>query len=99
MDDSDRLSSAPGFTTSSEVTDMSGRGVGTDVVRRAIESLRGSIAIETSEGRGTTFTLRLPVTLAMIDGFGVAARDETWIVPMEHGAEFLETRDGYCEAD
>ncbi|PYQ31144.1 MAG: chemotaxis protein CheA [Acidobacteria bacterium] len=99
MDDSDRLIFEPGFTTSSEVTDMSGRGVGMDVVRRAIESLRGSIAIETSEGRGTTFTLRLPLTLAMIDGFGVAAGDETWIVPMEHVVECVELPDGESRDD
>jgi len=97
--DSDRLIFEPGFTTSNEVTDLSGRGVGMDVVRRAVESLRGSIAIETSEGRGTTFILRLPLTLAMIDGFGVAAGDETWIVPMEHVVECLEMPAGESRDD
>jgi two-component system chemotaxis sensor kinase CheA len=97
--DSDRLIFEPGFTTSNEVTDLSGRGVGMDVVRRAIESLRGSIAIETSDGRGTTFMLRLPLTLAMIDGFGVAAGDETWIVPMEHVVECLEMPAGESRDD
>ena len=89
-DDTDRLIFEPGFTTSREVTDLSGRGVGMDVVRRGIEALRGTIAIETREGIGTTFTLRLPLTLAVIDGFGVAAGDETWIVPMEHVVECVE---------
>jgi len=85
-----RLIFEPGFTTSDEVTDLSGRGVGMDVVRRGIEALRGTISIETMEGRGTTFTLRLPLTLAVIDGFGVAAGEETWIVPMEHVVECVE---------
>jgi two-component system chemotaxis sensor kinase CheA len=85
-----RLIFEPGFTTADEVTDLSGRGVGMDVVRRGIEALRGTIAIETTEGQGTTFTLRLPLTLAVIDGFGVAAGDETWIVPMEHVVECVE---------
>lgn len=80
----------PGFTTTNEVTDLSGRGVGMDVARRGIDALRGTIAIETREGIGTTFTLRLPLTLAVIDGFGVAAGDETWIVPMESVVECVE---------
>src|ERR1043165_8696113 len=77
----------PGFTTAKEVTDLSGRGVGMGVVRRGIEALRGTIAIESSEGVGTTFTIRLPLTLAVIEGFGVAAGGETWIVPMESVVE------------
>jgi two-component system chemotaxis sensor kinase CheA len=85
-----RLIFEPGFSTSAEVTDLSGRGVGMDVVRRGIESLRGTIAIETAENAGTTFTLRLPLTLAVIDGFGVAAGDETYIVPMEKVVECVE---------
>ncbi|HJQ37165.1 MAG TPA: chemotaxis protein CheA [Thermoanaerobaculia bacterium] len=80
----------PGFTTANEVTDLSGRGVGMDVVRRGIDSLRGTIAIDSRQGAGTTFTLRLPLTLAVIDGFGVAAGDETWIVPMENVVECVE---------
>jgi two-component system chemotaxis sensor kinase CheA len=85
-----RLIFEPGFSTSAEVTDLSGRGVGMDVVRRGIESLRGTIGIETAENAGTTFTLRLPLTLAVIDGFGVAAGDETYIVPMEKVVECVE---------
>ena len=88
--DDDRVIFEPGFTTSREVTDLSGRGVGMDVVRRGIEALRGTIAIATSEGKGTTFTIRLPLTLAVIDGFGVSAGDETYIVPMENVVECLE---------
>ncbi|HVR38186.1 MAG TPA: chemotaxis protein CheA [Thermoanaerobaculia bacterium] len=88
--DLDRAIFAPGFTTAEEITDLSGRGVGMDVVRRGVETLRGTIAISTSEGEGTTFTIRLPLTLAVIDGFGVAAGDETYIVPMENVIECVE---------
>jgi two-component system chemotaxis sensor kinase CheA len=79
-----------GFSTVSEVTDLSGRGIGMDVVRRAVESLRGTIAIASTEGEGTTFTIRLPLTLAMIDGFSVSAGDETYVVPMESVVECVE---------
>jgi len=96
--DADRLSDADllalifesGFSTASSVTDLSGRGVGMDVVRRAIESLRGTVSIETRLGEGTTFTIRLPLTLAVIDGFRVSAATESYIVPMEHVVECVE---------
>jgi two-component system chemotaxis sensor kinase CheA len=86
----DRLIFEPGFTTTTEVTDLSGRGVGMDVVRRGIEALRGTISVESEAGVGTTFTIRLPLTLAVIEGFGVAAGGETWIVPMESVVECVE---------
>jgi two-component system chemotaxis sensor kinase CheA len=79
-----------GFSTANEVTDLSGRGIGMDVVRRAVESLRGTIGIKSREGEGTTFTIRLPLTLAMIDGFSVSAGDETYVVPMESVVECVE---------
>ncbi|HKR64597.1 MAG TPA: ATP-binding protein, partial [Thermoanaerobaculia bacterium] len=79
-----------GFSTAPKVTDLSGRGVGMDVVRRAIESLRGTIAITTKAGEGTTFTIRLPLTLAVIDGFRVSAAGEMYVVPMEHVIECVE---------
>jgi len=72
----------PGFSTAETITDISGRGVGMDVVRRNIEALRGSLAIDSQPGRGTTITIRLPLTLAIIDGFGVGVGDETYVVPM-----------------
>jgi two-component system chemotaxis sensor kinase CheA len=80
----------PGFTTSSSVTDLSGRGMGMDVVRRAVESLRGTIDVATAIGSGTTFTIRIPLTLAVIDGFRVTAAAETFIVPMDHVVECIE---------
>ena len=79
-----------GFTTASEVTDLSGRGVGMDVVRRNIEQLRGSIEIQSEEGQGTTITIRLPLTLAIIDGFSVVANEETYVIPLEMISECLE---------
>jgi two-component system, chemotaxis family, sensor kinase CheA len=80
----------PGFTTAAAVSDLSGRGVGMDVVLRNIEALRGSVSIETHKGAGTTFVIRLPLTLAVIDGFGVTAADETYVVPMEQVLECVE---------
>lgn len=79
-----------GFSTAEEVTDLSGRGVGMDVVRRNIELLRGNIEIQSTEGEGTTITIRLPLTLAIIDGFSVSANDETYVIPLEMISECVE---------
>jgi len=72
---------APGFSLAARVTDLSGRGVGMDVVRRNIERLRGTIEIDSVEGRGTTFTITVPLTLAIIEGLLVKVGDERFIVP------------------
>jgi two-component system chemotaxis sensor kinase CheA len=79
-----------GFTTAVEVTDLSGRGVGMDVVRRNIELLRGNIEIHSTAGQGTTITIRLPLTLAIIEGFSVVANHETYVIPLEMISECLE---------
>jgi two-component system chemotaxis sensor kinase CheA len=71
----------PGFSTAKVVTDVSGRGVGMDVVRRNIEMLRGSVEIASVKGKGTTFTIRLPLTLAIVDGMIVRASAENYIIP------------------
>lgn len=71
----------PGFSTAAEVTDISGRGVGMDVVRKNIENLRGRIEIQSERGRGTAFIIRLPITLAIIDGMMVKAGVEEYIIP------------------
>lgn len=71
----------PGFSTAAEVTDVSGRGVGMDVVRQNIENLRGSIVIDTEKGRGSTFSIRLPLTLAIIDGMVVRSAQSKYIIP------------------
>lgn len=72
---------APGFSTAEQVTDLSGRGVGMDVVRRNIESLRGRIDIDSEHGTGTQFTVRLPLTLAITDGMLVRVGGERYILP------------------
>lgn len=71
----------PGFSTAEQVTNLSGRGVGMDVVRRNIEELQGGVDIESELGSGTSFTIRLPLTLAIIDGFHVAASNVDFIIP------------------
>ena len=80
---------APGFSTAEAVTDLSGRGVGMDVVRRNIEGLRGTLSIASVDGEGATITIRLPLTLAIIDGFGIGVGDETYIVPLDAVLECL----------
>jgi two-component system chemotaxis sensor kinase CheA len=80
----------PGFSTAEKVTDLSGRGVGMDVVRRNIEALRGTVAIDSRGGEGTTVTIRLPLTLAIIEGFGVGVGDETYVLPMHSVLECIE---------
>ena len=72
----------PGFSTATEVTELSGRGVGMDVVRRTIESLRGNIEIDSKHGHGTTVTLRLPLTLAIIEGLLIEVAGEKYTLPM-----------------
>ena len=73
---------APGFSTAEAVTDISGRGVGMDVVRRNIENLGGRVDLESRTGQGTTISIRLPLTLAIMDGMSVGIGDETYIVPL-----------------
>jgi two-component system chemotaxis sensor kinase CheA len=90
-----RLILEPGFSTASQVTEFSGRGVGMDVVRRNVEALRGVISIESRTGVGTTITIRLPLTLAIIRGFAVGVDEETYIMPLDAVIECIEfPRDG-----
>jgi len=79
----------PGFSTAEVVTDVSGRGVGMDVVRRQIQGLRGRIEIRSARGRGTTFLMRLPLTLAIIDGLIVGVGEERYIMPINSVREML----------
>jgi len=74
---------APGFSTAEQITNLSGRGVGMDVVKRSVEQLRGEIDIASQRGKGTTFRLRLPLTLAIIDGFQVAVGDSIFVIPLD----------------
>ena len=81
---------APGFSTATEVTNISGRGVGMDVVRRAIDNLRGSIEVSSSAGSGTSFAITLPLTLAIIDGLLVAVGGEQFVIPLSNVEECVE---------
>jgi two-component system chemotaxis sensor kinase CheA len=83
----------PGFSTAAQVTNVSGRGVGMDVVRRGIEKLRGRIEIQTVPGQGTTFVLKLPLTLAIIDGLVVGVGKERYIVPLFAVREMFRPKD------
>jgi two-component system chemotaxis sensor kinase CheA len=82
---------APGFSTAEKVTDISGRGVGMDVVKRNIDALRGQIQIASTVGCGTTMQIRLPLTLAIIDGFLTSIGDVHYVVPLEGVVECIET--------
>ncbi len=80
----------PGFSTADQVTDVSGRGVGMDVVRKNIKELGGNVDVTTEPGKGTTFTIRLPLTLAILDGQLIRVGSETYIIPLVSIIESLE---------
>ena len=88
----------PGFSTAESVTELSGRGVGMDVVRRTIDSLRGSIEIESKPGLGTSVTLRLPLTLAIIEGLLIEVAGERYTLPMPTVQEIVELPPEKAEA-
>jgi len=81
---------APGFSTAASVSNLSGRGVGMDVVRRNIDELRGSVEVESYEGSGTTMRIRLPLTLAIIDGFRVEMDGTCYVIPLDMVIECLD---------
>ncbi len=72
----------PGFSTAEQVSDLSGRGVGMDVVKRNVESLGGTIGVHSEAGKGARFTLKVPLTLAIMDGLGLQVGDEQYLVPL-----------------
>ena len=80
----------PGFSTAEAVTNLSGRGVGMDVVKRNITALRGTVGIRSTEGVGTTIAVRLPLTLAIINGFQVAVGNSIFVLPLESVEECIE---------
>ena len=98
MSESDRFSDdelfglifEAGFSTAQTITDLSGRGVGMDVVRRKIEALRGTVHVSSKEGVGTTISIRLPLTLAILEGFSVSCADETFVIPLEYVKECID---------
>ncbi|MDD2864386.1 MAG: chemotaxis protein CheA [Methylococcales bacterium] len=92
-----------GFSTAETVSNLSGRGVGMDVVRRNIQALRGTVDIESQEGLGSTIRIRLPLTLAIIDGFMVGVGNTVFVIPLDMVVECIELkawtndeRDGQC---
>jgi two-component system, chemotaxis family, sensor kinase CheA len=80
----------PGFSTADKITDVSGRGVGMDVVRKQVQKLRGRIDVLSKPGQGTTFLMKLPLTLAIIDGLVVGVGDQRYIVPLFAVREMLQ---------
>ena len=80
----------PGFSTAEKVTDISGRGVGMDVVRRNIEALRGEVTLLSRTGKGSTVQIRLPLTLAIIDGFLIEVAGATFVLPLDGVEECIE---------
>lgn len=85
---------APGFSTAEQVTDVSGRGVGMDVVKKNITALGGTVEIDSAEGYGMTVRVRLPLTLAIMDGMSVGVGDECYILPLSSVVESFQVRDG-----
>jgi two-component system chemotaxis sensor kinase CheA len=81
-----------GFSTAEVVTDVSGRGVGMDVVRRNIQAMGGSVEIDSALGMGTRISIRLPLTLAILDGLSVAVEDQIYIIPLTYIVESLQPR-------
>jgi len=94
-----RLILAPGFSTAEKVTNLSGRGVGMDVVRSNIEALRGTLDIESVPGQSTTMRLCLPLTLAIIDGFHVGVGSSNFIIPLDMVVECIELPPDVGELD
>ncbi len=88
----DNLIFLPGFSTAAKISDISGRGVGMDVVRQSIQALGGRISISSRPGKGSTFTLSLPLTLAVLDGMVVSAHGHTLIIPLSAIMETLKPR-------
>lgn len=91
-DEVDNLIFLPGFSTAETITDVSGRGVGMDVVKRSIQALGGRISISSVPGKGSTFTLSLPLTLAVLDGMVVGAAEQTLVAPLTNIVESLTPR-------
>ncbi|GGP22726.1 chemotaxis protein CheA [Silvimonas iriomotensis] len=85
-----RLIFEPGFSTAEQITNLSGRGVGMDVVKKNIESLRGEVEIVSTEGAGTTVRIRLPLTLAIIDGFQVMVNESVFVIPLDLVIECID---------
>ncbi|VAW84141.1 Signal transduction histidine kinase CheA [hydrothermal vent metagenome] len=95
----DNLIFEPGFSTADKVTNISGRGVGMDVVKRNIEELRGTIEVDSKPREGSAFCIRLPLTLAIIDGFLVGVENSSFVIPLEMVHECVELNGVNCKMD
>ena len=84
----------PGFSTAQQISDVSGRGVGMDVVKRSIQDLGGQVSIRSDDGKGTTIKITLPMTLAIIEGLMVAVSDERYVLPLSAVEECIELQNG-----
>ena len=85
---------APGFSTALAITDVSGRGVGMDVVKKNIESIGGRVEVTSREGQGSTVSIRLPLTLAILDGMSIAVGDQIYIIPLSFIVESFQPKTG-----
>ncbi len=93
-EDALKLMLMPGFSTAKQVSDISGRGVGLDVLATNIQQVRGTIEMDSEPGRGTKFSIKLPLTLAIIDGMMVTVGDERYIIPLTSIVEFIKAEPG-----
>jgi two-component system chemotaxis sensor kinase CheA len=84
----------PGFSTADQVTDLSGRGVGMDIVKRTINGLGGTVNVTSNPGTGTTFRIRLPLTMAILEGLSVSVGEEVYILPLTSIVENIRPRSG-----
>jgi two-component system chemotaxis sensor kinase CheA len=91
-EETDNLIFLPGFSTASQVSNISGRGVGMDVVRRSITELGGRVVISSTPQKGSRFTMSLPLTLAVLDGMVITVGDQTFVVPLTHIAESMRPK-------
>ncbi|MDH5300952.1 MAG: chemotaxis protein CheA [Gammaproteobacteria bacterium] len=89
---------APGFSTAEQVTNLSGRGVGMDVVKKNIQAVRGTVDIDSIPGKGTTVSIRLPLTLAIIDGFLVDVAGTSYVIPLDTVVECIELTQQHDDA-
>jgi two-component system chemotaxis sensor kinase CheA len=80
----------PGFSTAAKVTDVSGRGVGMDIVRQSLRAVNGSIGLTSAAGKGTTFRMRLPLTMAILEGLSLAVGDEVYVLPLTSIVESIQ---------
>ncbi|KPF41710.1 hypothetical protein IP87_01155 [beta proteobacterium AAP121] len=94
-----RLIFAPGFSTAEKITNLSGRGVGMDVVRSNIEALRGNVQVHSTQGQGSRIEIRLPLTLAIIDGFLIGVGNSKFIFPLDAVVEVIENRPAISAVD